>query len=80
MRTMLSLDEDVFHAARELARTSDMTLGELLSEVARKGLSAAAAAGDRNGSTTARGPAKAKAAAAKRVVKRARRALTRERA
>ncbi len=67
MRTTLTLDEDVFHAARALARTTDMTLGEVLSEVARQGFAAASATGERQGLSAARRPANAKVGAAKRA-------------
>ncbi|HET8900180.1 MAG TPA: hypothetical protein VFN09_15540 [Rhodanobacteraceae bacterium] len=38
MRTTLKLDEDVLAAARALAQRQDKTLGEVVSELARKGL------------------------------------------
>ena len=38
MRTTLKLDEDVLDAARALAQQQDKTLGEVVSELARKGL------------------------------------------
>ena len=38
MRTTLKLDEDVLAAARALAQQQDKTLGEVVSELARKGL------------------------------------------
>ncbi len=38
MRTTLQIDEDVFQAARSLARAEHKTLGQVLSELARKGL------------------------------------------
>ncbi|HZX70017.1 MAG TPA: hypothetical protein VFE77_04290 [Rhodanobacter sp.] len=44
MRTTLKLDEDVLAAARALAQQQDRTLGEVVSELARKGLVPAAAA------------------------------------
>ncbi|MEM1333359.1 MAG: antitoxin [Actinomycetota bacterium] len=40
MRTTLSLDDDVLAAARELARLSDRTLGDVVSELAAEGLAA----------------------------------------
>lgn len=50
MRTTLKLDEDVLAAARALARQQDRTLGEVVSELARRGLAPAAAAPEyRNG-------------------------------
>lgn len=39
MRTTLKIDDDILAAARELARLEHKTLGEKLSELARKGLS-----------------------------------------
>ena len=38
MRTTVNLDEDVLQAARELAAVRRATLGQVLSELARKGL------------------------------------------
>ena len=38
MRTTVNLDEDVLQAARELATVRRLTLGQVLSELARKGL------------------------------------------
>lgn len=50
MRTTLKLDEDVLAAARALARQQDRTLGEVVSELARRGLTPAIAAPEyRNG-------------------------------
>lgn len=50
MRTTLKLDEDVLAAARALARQQDRTLGEVVSELARRGLEPVAAAPEyRNG-------------------------------
>lgn len=49
MRTTLQLDEDVLAAARALAARQGRTLGEVVSELARKGLAPAAAAQYRNG-------------------------------
>ena len=40
MRTTLDIDDDVLQAARELAKRQRGTLGKLLSELARKGLTA----------------------------------------
>lgn len=42
MRTTLQLDEDVLAAARALAERQGRTLGEVVSELARKGLAPAA--------------------------------------
>ncbi|MFT4178709.1 MAG: hypothetical protein QM612_04495 [Thermomonas sp.] len=44
MRTTLQLDEDVLAAARALAARQGRTLGEVVSELARKGLAPAVAA------------------------------------
>jgi hypothetical protein len=44
MRTTLKLDEDVLAAARALAQQQDKTLGEVVSELARRGLQPVAAA------------------------------------
>lgn len=38
MRTTLRLDDDVLRAARSLARLEGKSLGEVVSELARKGL------------------------------------------
>ena len=38
MRTTLDIDEDVLHAVKERARREKRTAGEVLSEVARRGL------------------------------------------
>lgn len=38
MRTTLRIDEDVLRAARSLARAEGKTIGEVVSELARKGL------------------------------------------
>ena len=42
MRTTLNLDEDVLLAARELAALRGGTMGQIVSELARKGLKPAA--------------------------------------
>lgn len=49
MRTTLKLDEDVLSAARALAQEQGRTLGEVVSELARKGLVPPAAPHYRNG-------------------------------
>lgn len=49
MRTTLQLDEDIVAAARALAAQQGRTLGEVVSELARKGLAPAAAPTLRNG-------------------------------
>jgi len=38
MRTTVTLDDDVFEAARAQAQASGKTLGEVLSQLARRGL------------------------------------------
>lgn len=38
MRVTLAIDDDVLEAARSLARSRDMTLGEVISDLARRGL------------------------------------------
>ena len=38
MRTTLSIDDDVLHAARDLARRGGNSVGAVISELARKGL------------------------------------------
>lgn len=40
MRTTLQLDNDVLEAARSLAKTEKKSLGEVVSDLARKGLGA----------------------------------------
>jgi len=50
MRTTLEVDDDVLHAAKELAAARGSTAGKVLSELARKGLETPRAAGrTRNG-------------------------------
>lgn len=50
MRTTLDLDEDVLQAAKEIATHRGTTAGQVLSELARKGLQQRARAGAvRNG-------------------------------
>lgn len=44
MRTTLTLDDDVLAAARALAEAQGRSLGEVVSELARKGLAPAVAA------------------------------------
>lgn len=38
MRTTLAIDDDVLDAAKSLARSENRTLGEVVSDLARKGL------------------------------------------
>ncbi|HET8541696.1 MAG TPA: hypothetical protein VFL83_17590 [Anaeromyxobacter sp.] len=42
MRTTVTLDDDVARAAQEIARTTGRRLGEVLSDLARRGLKARA--------------------------------------
>ena len=49
MRTTLELDDDLVTAAKHLARQQGVTLGEVISELARKSLSAGAPPKERNG-------------------------------
>lgn len=49
MRTTLDIDEDVLQAAKELAEHRGRTAGQILSELARKGLRPASHARVRNG-------------------------------
>ena len=45
MRTTLDIDEDVLAAAKELARAEGRTMGEVISDLARKGLTQPCRAG-----------------------------------
>lgn len=45
MRTTLDIDEDVLAAAKELARAEGKTMGEVISDLARKGLTSPGGAG-----------------------------------
>lgn len=45
MRTTLDIDEDVLAAAKELARAEGRTMGEIISDLARKGLTSPSGAG-----------------------------------
>jgi hypothetical protein len=49
MRTTLTLDRDVFEAAQALARASGRRLGQVVSELMRRGLRAPQAQAARNG-------------------------------
>jgi len=46
MRTTLDIDDDVVHAARELAADGRRSLGSVISELARRGLTPAQVAVD----------------------------------
>jgi L-amino acid N-acyltransferase YncA len=45
MRTTLDIDDDILQAAKELARVEKKTAGQVLSELARKGLTQVPALG-----------------------------------
>ncbi len=49
MRTTLELDDDLLTTARQLARQQGVTLGQLISELARQSLAARAPLKVRNG-------------------------------
>ena len=51
MRTTLDIDEDVLLAAKDLARRRRASLGQVVSDLARHGLTKGAAAAERNGIT-----------------------------
>jgi len=52
MRTTLTLDRDVFEAAQALARASGRRLGQVVSELMRRGLRASQKPGRRSGLPT----------------------------
>jgi Family of unknown function (DUF6364) len=49
MRTTLTIDDDVLTAAKAMARQTDRSLGEVISELARKALERPSPKGMRNG-------------------------------
>lgn len=49
MRTTLEIDEDVLQAVREIARGEGLTMGQVLSELARQALTRRVVGGRRNG-------------------------------
>lgn len=49
MRTTVTLDDDVFEAARAQAQASGRRLGEVLSQLARRGLRASTRAASKSG-------------------------------
>jgi len=49
MRTTISVDDDVFEAAQALAASSGKKLGQVLSQLARRGLRAELKVGRKNG-------------------------------
>lgn len=51
MRTTLELDDDLVGAAKNLAREQGVTLGQVISELARRSLAATAPLKVRNGAT-----------------------------
>jgi hypothetical protein len=53
MRTTLDIEDDVLHAAKELARREGTTAGQVISALARRGL--AGTSGEAKGSPRTRG-------------------------
>ncbi len=49
MRTTLAIDDDVLAAAKAIARQTNKTIGEVVSDLARRALRPAAAPAERNG-------------------------------
>lgn len=49
MRTTLDIDEDVLRAAREIARRRSLTMGQVLSDLARQALTRPVESETRNG-------------------------------
>jgi Bacterial antitoxin of type II TA system, VapB len=49
MRTTLDIDDDVLQAAKELGALHGKTAGQMVSELARKGLAPVVASRERNG-------------------------------
>lgn len=49
MRTTLRIDDDVLEAVKSVARSTDRTVGEVISELARKGLAPAPQEGTEGG-------------------------------
>jgi hypothetical protein len=49
MRTTLTLDDDLLRAVKAIAQARDVSIGTVLSELVRKGLSAPAGRKTRNG-------------------------------
>jgi 3'-phosphoadenosine 5'-phosphosulfate sulfotransferase (PAPS reductase)/FAD synthetase len=49
MRTTLTIDDDVLAAAKAMARQSDRTIGDVISDLARKALDRPKVMGMRNG-------------------------------
>ncbi len=67
MRTTLTLEDDVFQAAREIARSTGKQLGKVVSELARRGLKAEAGTTERGGVPAFSVPADAKIIPAERA-------------
>lgn len=59
MRTTITLDKDIFEAARSLAASSGKKLGQVVSQLARRGLRAPSEAATKNGLPVFRVPADA---------------------
>jgi len=49
MRTTITVDDDIFEAAQSQARASGKKLGEVISQLARRGLRASADTASKNG-------------------------------
>lgn len=49
MRTTLAIDDDVLTAAKAIARQTNKTIGEVVSELARNALQPPSSLGERNG-------------------------------
>ncbi len=49
MRTTLAIDDDVLAAAKAIAHQTNRTVGEIVSDLARRSLQPPAASGERNG-------------------------------
>ena len=49
MRTTLAIDDDVLSAAKAIARQRNLTLGQVVSDLARKSLRPPVASAERNG-------------------------------
>lgn len=49
MRTTLAIDDDVLVAAKALARQQDRSVGEIITDLARRSLRRPQAGGERNG-------------------------------
>lgn len=49
MRTTLAIDDDILLAAKAMARQQDRSIGEVISDLARRSLRRPQAGGERNG-------------------------------